>query len=262
MPREKAVVVLLDYLPRSWESRDEFHFRLAKKLVAKGIVPVFVYSGPLPALVEERFLSSGAKLHSMNYGQGRRAYSQLLGRFCSEYDVRLAHIRYFNYFSLLPWIARRHGVRNIIFTEANSGQSNATGWKKSLLRLRTKLVTQPLSRAIAISRFVKEGLMHVGIPDNKIHVVYNGVDDTAYSPDCDKKGEVRQEYQLAPNDLLLVTVADFRPMKNHDIMLKALAMLPKRGVNAKLIVAGDGPLRESLFALPKQLNIEGKGVWL
>src|SRR5258707_7537529 len=80
MPREKAVVVLLDYLPRSWESRDEFHFRLAKKLVAKGIVPVFVYSGPLPTQVEERFLSSGAKLHSMNYGQGRRAYSQLLGR--------------------------------------------------------------------------------------------------------------------------------------------------------------------------------------
>src|SRR5260370_40811753 len=115
MPREKAVVVLLDYLPRSWESRDEFHFRLAKKLVAKGIVPVFVYSGPLPTQVEERFLSSGAKLHSMNYGQGRRAYSPLLGRLCSEYDVRLGHIRYFTSFSLLPSIPPPHPAPNILF---------------------------------------------------------------------------------------------------------------------------------------------------
>jgi glycosyltransferase involved in cell wall biosynthesis len=257
--RQKAVLFLLDYLPRSWESRDEFHFRLSKRLIQRGLQPIFFFSGTLPEAVSERFRSIGAQVHAASYGPDRKAYIARIRTVCSEYDVRLVHVRYFNYFSLLPWMARRFGVRKIIFTEANSGELKAGGWKLSVLKLRTMLTTFPVSRVIAISQYVRNGLVRAGVPESKLRVVYKGIDESAHGPNPSQSTEVRKQYGVRPEELLLLIVADFRPMKNHETVLEALAALD---VPAKLLVAGDGPLRDHLKARAAELGISDRVVWL
>lgn len=51
------------------------------------------------------------------------------------------------------------------------------------------------------------------------------------------------------------TVANFRPQKDHETLLKAFSILCKVGMKSELWIIGDGPTRESMENLAVELNI-------
>lgn len=253
--RLKAVVIMLDNAPKTWGTREEFHLRLSQGIVQLGRVPILVFADSLPHELTSRFENVGAKVHPINYRTGLRNYYQQLKQLDSGYDIDIAHIRFFDYFSALPWLTRWNGVKNIVFTEANSGDLRATSWRKVLLWLRTQIMTRPLTSAIAISEFVKRRLVAVGIPSQKIHVVYNGVDVDRFRPDPAARERLSRILPIAPGDFVVATASVLVEWKHPDTIVKACALLHQRGIPVRLLVAGTGSMRAQLEQLAKDGRI-------
>ncbi len=95
----------------------------------------------------------------------------------------------------------------------------------------------------------------VGFPRERIHVIHNSVDTERFRPAIAPKDELREEFGLPPNGLLVGMVARFVPFKDHAGVLRALAKLQEGGIEAHLALVGTGPLRDELERLADRLGI-------
>lgn len=87
-------------------------------------------------------------------------------------------------------------------------------------------------KIVAVSRKVKQELLDIGVSDDRIEVITNGVDLQEFAPGASDRGSLG-----LPNDVVLALFAgDIRtPRKNLDTVLQAISQVS----NLHLAVAGD-----------------------
>jgi glycosyltransferase involved in cell wall biosynthesis len=261
--RGQVLAVLLDSAPQTWRSTEELQLRLSRAFIQRGVRPLLIFSEDPSEEIRDRYLAHGVEvLPSLNYEKGLINFHRQLGRIVKNYSVTAVHIVFFSYFSLIPWMARLRGVRYIVHHERNSGILSAKSWKKRLLQFRTAVTTYPITRVITISHFLKRQLAEVGIAKEKIAVVHHGVDICRFLPDRYARARLANKFAIRPDEVILSTVSYLRPFKNVHVILRACAVLAKRGVAARLLVAGDGDMRTGLEALTLRLGIADRVHWL
>lgn len=258
----QTIAFLLDYAPQNWCSREDYHVGLCRELAARGADSVLVFAKDVPPDLATRFREMGIKWVTIDYGKGAAHYYRELGKLVRNYSVTSVHICYFDYFSLVPWLARLQGVRSIIFEAMNGGELRARSWKKSLLQVRTRAATLPIKRVIAISDFVKDQLIKAGMPAAKVFRRYLGVDTRFFLPNTSSGNCLASKYRSSPEEVVLVSVSFLNPIKHIDTIIEACGLLSERGVRFKLLLAGDGPLRSELEAMSRRLNLADRIVWL
>ena len=257
-----GVAILLDSSPRTWTSMEEINRRICQRLTSLDIPVVLVYAAELPPEIDQRMRDAGAKIEVVPYGKERYNFSKQLGRVIKQHSISLAHVCFFDYFSFIPWIARLNGLQHIIYEELNSGMMTATSWKRKLLQLRTHLMTWPMNRVIAVSNFVKQDLVKRGIDPERIDVRYLAADEERFKPDPAARDEWVSKYSLAPDELMMSSVTLLRPFKSPETLVEAAAILKKRGVKARLFMAGDGVMLPDLKAFSDRLNASDQIEWL
>jgi glycosyltransferase involved in cell wall biosynthesis len=174
----------------------------------------------------------------------------------------MAHVRFFDYVSGIPWLCRLAGIRTILFTDANGGEWTGTGWRKLLIQLRAKVMCRPLTKIIAISQFISRRLQKVGIAPERIALVYNGVDTSAFVPNPVVREELRKQMGASPETIVLIFAAILLPIKRPEVTLGLCAELVRRGHDIQLWVAGSGPLSQALEQRAIQLGIKNQVKWL
>jgi glycosyltransferase involved in cell wall biosynthesis len=97
---------------------------------------------------------------------------------------------------------------------------------------------------VANSSAARAQLEGEGVPASSIRVIPNGITVERFTPIPGAR-PVRT----------LVTVANLRPEKAHDVLLRAVAMLAPARPQLRLLVAGDGPRAADLRALASTLGI-------
>ncbi|MBI3261063.1 glycosyltransferase family 4 protein [Candidatus Berkelbacteria bacterium] len=108
---------------------------------------------------------------------------------------------------------------------------------------------------VCYAQSTKDDLASVGIPKRNIAVFPLGLDHGRYRPG--KKS-------VSP---LFVTVGRLAAMKRNDLVIKAMAEVVRMLPAAKLAIVGEGPEKERLKRLVKQLGLENsvtiadKNVW-
>ena len=255
-----AFALVLDQSPTVWTSLEEFHFRLAKAQIARGIPTVFVYAAMPRKDCLERLASSGAAITAANFRQGRLRYCRALRAIFRKYGVTTVQTRGFNYFHWIWWALRALGVRRVVFVEGNGGEIGARSWKKLLLRARARFFTAPVARVVAISSFIERRLSDLGV--NNVQMIHNGIDLDRFHPDDAVKREWREEYQVQPGEAIICTIAYLRSIKQPHVLFEACGYLAQRGVPFRFFVAGTGELVEPLKLLSQKLQIADRVHWL
>lgn len=139
----------------------------------------------------------------------------------------------------------------IIFTEHGRFYPDSTTWKR---RLVNPVLEAFSDRFTAISEATKNALsQYEFIPSRKIQCVYNGI--KTLSP-VGEGAELKEKLSLTSNDLILGTIARFDPIKNHLMMLEAFSIVLNAGVQAKLLIVGDGEERHNVERKIAELGIE------
>jgi glycosyltransferase involved in cell wall biosynthesis len=261
--RGQVVAMLLDCTTRTWGSREEMHLRFSQALISRGVRPVLVFSEDIPQELRNKYIANGVEVApAINYEEGIFNYYREVGKLFKTYSATAVHIAFFNYFSLIPWLARLRGVRYIVYHERNPGVIRAKSWKRRLLQLRGRLAMLPITRVAAISRFTKQQLVEVGVPERKISLVYNGVDAQRYSPDPRAKGQLTKALSIRPDEIILATLSYLKPHKNIDVVIESCQQLAKRRVACRLLVIGEGRMRCEWEALAEKLGIADRIHWL
>ncbi len=105
---------------------------------------------------------------------------------------------------------------------------------------------------VAVSETQKELLGRLGIPEQKIAVVYNGV------PDGDGVSTDKSERE----EVVGVFIGVLRRDKRVDLLLEALARVKDRVPNLRLCIAGKGDHEEELRGKAQRLGISERVQWL
>jgi len=93
----------------------------------------------------------------------------------------------------------------------------------------------------------------LGHPDDKIRIIYNGVDLAKFRTSTDRG--VRAEFGFAEDDPVVGIVARLRPEKDHVNFLRAARTVVDELPRARFLIIGDGAIRPQLEALCTELQI-------
>jgi glycosyltransferase involved in cell wall biosynthesis len=146
--------------------------------------------------------------------------------------------------------ARRAGGARVLHTM--HGWLDDARWYTPLL---DRWAARSTDRVVAVSEALCEYLAtRVRLPATQTTVIPNGIDADLFRP-----GPRRDGWRATlgiPNDAPVIgSVARLTPVKDHALLLAALAVVRKRISGAVLVVAGDGALRQTLEAQVAQLRL-------
>ncbi|GAB6099423.1 glycosyltransferase family 4 protein [Halanaerocella petrolearia] len=119
-----------------------------------------------------------------------------------------------------------------------------------------------VSRFIAVSNEVKNILVQENkIADEKIDVVYNGVDIKEFSSDV-ANHSLKQEFEIKNNELVVGAVGRLGATKNQELLVKVAAKL-KDKVDVKYLIVGEDSspnqnYKNKLEKLIKEFKLEDK----
>jgi len=104
-------------------------------------------------------------------------------------------------------------------------------------------------KVVCVSKGVRDYLASKGVKEEKLEVIYTGIDTQKFTPSIKK--DLKKE--LGINGVLIGIVAVLRIKKRHKDLIKAI-----KDLDVNLAIIGDGPQRENIEKLIKELGVENK----
>jgi glycosyltransferase involved in cell wall biosynthesis len=146
-------------------------------------------------------------------------------------------------------VARAAGVPRIV-SSLQTRNTDYPQWKRWLVRRTMHLADAVLINSQSMRDFA---ISEEGAEPNRIHYIPNGVAVERYSNPLDRAA-LRAEFGLPENQCLLGSVGRLIPQKGFDILLPAIAQLPRQDIH--LLIVGIGSQEESLRAQAMNLGIQ------
>lgn len=127
-----------------------------------------------------------------------------------------------------------------------------SGWISFLHKMQV-WVCRNARTVIVPSRYLADLVRGWDIPEEKIRVVYNGID---FTPSRMTKEEARKKIGISGN--IILSVGRFAPWKGFRMLIKILPQL--LGINQffRLVIVGEGPERAILTSIVRNLGLERK----
>lgn len=148
----------------------------------------------------------------------------------------------------LPMLVTLHGYDiniNREWWEAGQGGDAMRNYPIRLL----ELAKHPRVRFIAVSKFIRHRAISYGIPEGKIVVQYIGVDTSKFVPGG------RPIVEREPRVLFVGRLVE---KKGCEYLMHAFAKVQDAVPDARLVIIGDGQLREPLRQLAEELKVRAE----
>jgi glycosyltransferase involved in cell wall biosynthesis len=149
--------------------------------------------------------------------------------------------------------ARRAGVPRVVHTVHGLIGDDVEPWYVPLLHRQAARYTDCV---IPVSVPLRDYLARrVNVNPAKMRVIPNGVNTETFRPGP-TTGALRERLRIGSDRRVVGIVARLDPVKNHALLIDAFARVHAVIPDAALIIVGDGPLRGSLEARARSLDVE------
>lgn len=129
-------------------------------------------------------------------------------------------------------------------------QQKKQGWQVELHKAMRVWLARQVEKVITPSRYLKTLVHGWGVPHHNIQVIYNAIEPCC--EDIPSRTETRKQLDVAPEDLLLITIGRLVPWKG---ITQLIELLPRLASSVKLLVIGEGPEKNSLTELTQNLKV-------
>ncbi len=111
---------------------------------------------------------------------------------------------------------------------------------------------------ITVSHAMKDELIKIGFPKDKIRVCWNGIDPDKYDPNKISKTEIeklRNKYKIKKNEHLIFFIGRLVTVKGVINLVKSMPSIIKEFPKTKLLILGVGDLESEIINLINKLNL-------
>jgi glycosyltransferase involved in cell wall biosynthesis len=117
--------------------------------------------------------------------------------------------------------------------------------------------------AIAVSRSTREFLVRRRfVPEDRVRLIWNGAPLDEFAPvPPGRAARVRRELRLPDDALVVGAIGRLNAQKGHRVLLEAAARVLPRHPRARVVIAGDGDLRQELERQAGALGIAERVVF-
>lgn len=188
-----------------------------------------------------------------------RFYRQFCGLIKEEqYD--LIHIHLLSAANILPVLAACKGNKKAVIVHSHN-----SGIPAGVIRKLLHTCNLPILRRITSNQWAcgnQAGLWMWGDNFLSQDIIYNAIDVTKYHRDDAKRAFLRKQIGIKEEEILLGFVGRLEEQKNPLFLMGILYQLVRMKPEVKLIILGDGSLKDKMKETAKKLSVEDKVIFL
>lgn len=178
-----------------------------------------------------------------------------IAKIINNYDIAHVHLFPAQYWAVLANLIKGSKTK-LIFTEHSTSNRRI---RNKFFKPIEKFIYNKYNKVICITEQVQQIInQHVNIDFQNLPIIKNGVNISKVKTAKPlNKSEINE--RLQPEDKIIAQVSSMHEPKDQFTLIKALHYLPQ---NFKLILLGDGVLREELEQFTKSENLEQRVFFL
>ena len=153
-------------------------------------------------------------------------------------------------------VAKKYGIKTI--AHSHSANFSYRSLKNAVFLLLNRITRKVSENFFACS--YDAGLCRYGkkiVNGKNFKIIKNAIDLDKYIPDTKEKERITNEFNLE-NSFVIGHIGRFTYAKNHAFLIEIFKEILKLKDNAKLLLVGEGELREELESLVKSENLTDK----
>lgn len=219
-------------------------------------------SDSLPDVIAEDIRKWGRGIHLFgklmvyNYLSAAKLVNELIKKENMKFDVVVAH----DWLSIMGGITVKRETGLPLAFHVHSTEYGRTMGNGSDVVSNIELRGGNMADMIVtVSYAMKDELVQLGFPKEKIHVSYNGVDPNKYNPQdvtAEQTRKIRALYGIKDDDLMILFLGRLVGVKGIDKLIMAMPHILPKYPNAKLVIVGVGDLEEYLQNLVRTIRLE------
>lgn len=184
-------------------------------------------------------------------------YHKELKRVLKEGNYKIVH-SHINVLSVFSLYAAKKANIPVRIAHSHS-TTNKSEKKKNLL----KQVLRPFSKIFATHYFActeHAGVWMFGEKED-IYILNNAIDLEQFKYSKKSRNEIRKEFNINEDTLVIGHIGRFVNVKNHDFILDLFKNLQDKEPNSVLLLVGQGQLMDKIKEKTKELNLEDKVIF-
>jgi len=219
-------------------------------------------SDSLPDVIAEDVRKWGRGIHLFsqllvyNYLTASKMVNELVRSEGFLFDIAIAH----DWLSAMGGIAIKRELGMPFAFHVHSTEKGRTMGNGSEVVSNIEMrAAQTADIVVTVSNAMRDELIGLGFPVEKIRVVYNGVDPQKYNLNevsKEKIQEIRARYGLKDDDLMVLFLGRLVWVKGVDKLIASMPHVLQKIPNAKLVIVGLGDMQDYLGRLAHNLRID------
>jgi len=219
-------------------------------------------SDSLPDVIAEDIKKWGRGLHLFgkllvyNYLTAAKLINELIRKEGVKYDVVVAH----DWLSVIGGITvKKESGLPLAFHVHSTEKGRTLGNGSSVVSNIELRGANMADLIVTVSYAMKDELIQLGFPRDKIQVSYNGVDPQKYNPEnvsAEQVRKIRELYGIKDNDFMILFLGRLVGVKGVDKLIMAMPHILTKIPKAKLVIVGVGDLQEYLTNLTRTMRLD------
>lgn len=213
-------------------------------------------------------------------GMRERGYRQILacrpsstiGREAKARGIPVVHLPFAGKFDIASIVALRRLIRKegVDLVSTHSGIDSWVGsiaarWS-GVLVVRTRHLNLPLKRnilnfvhylphaVVTCGEVMRQNLVDRGFPSSEVFSIPTGIDFGSFRSHLSRTA-ARDKLQLPEHSFAIAMVGIIRGVKRHEVALRAFELFRSTHPQARLLLAGDGPMSKDMRQLAEELGL-------
>jgi glycosyltransferase involved in cell wall biosynthesis len=219
-------------------------------------------SDSLPDVISEDIKKWGrgqilfGKLLVYNYLTASKLINELIKKEGMKYDIVVAH----DWLSVMGGVTvKKESGLPLAFHVHSTEKGRTLGNGSSVVSNIELRGANMADMIVTVSYAMKDELVQLGFPKDKIQVSYNGVDPQKYNPasvSAEQMRKIREFYGLKDDDLMILFLGRLVGVKGVDKLIMAMPHILTKIPKAKLVIVGVGDLQEYLTNLTRTIRLD------
>ena len=219
-------------------------------------------SDSLPDVIAEDIRKWGRGIHLFgkllvyNYLTAAKLINELIKKEGMNFDIVVAH----DWLSVMGGVTvKKESGLPLAFHVHSTEQGRTLGNGSSVVSNIEMRGGKVADLIVTVSYAMKDELIQLGFPREKIQVSHNGVDPQKYTPEgisAEQTAKIRESYGLKDTDFMILFLGRLVGVKGVDKLIMAMPHILAKYPNARLVIVGVGDLQEYLTNLVRTIRMD------